>query len=67
MYKAENCFSGKDHNGNIVFYVEVTGEDREGMHAKFGSRFYEDTQERIESALNGKYYKLPFGIRILKN
>jgi len=33
---------------------------------EFASRFFAEVQEKLNDVLNGKYIKLPFGIRIVK-
>lgn len=66
MYKAERCFMSKDERENDIIILEVTHPDKYRILDKFGSRVFGDTKEKINAVLNGKYFKLPFGFRLIK-
>lgn len=66
MFKAERCFMSKDERENDIVMVEVTHPVEERLFDRFGSRVFGETQEKINAVLNGKYFKLPFGFRLIK-
>lgn len=68
MFKTMNCLLQVNEDGTeeTVIHVSHSNEATESKGYPFGSRVFGDTQRKIDDVLNGKYYRLPFGIRIVK-
>lgn len=66
MYKTLQFFINP--NGDICVNQILVGHYRSALDepdCPFGSRNQEETAEKIDAVLNGRFWKLPFGICLI--
>jgi hypothetical protein len=68
MFKTSLCTLRENTDGTDTTILEIDQSSYAWQSPKypFGSRLFGDTSSKIDDVLNGKYYRLPFGIRIVK-